>query len=306
MAALTGITTSTLDDLLVGAAPDVHVYTAGRAPWPFDSFLYMNRLDGALRARTFATLGALAPDAGVKTELDVFTDQALSSSGVTLTITGPVGLTSPVSDLGRDKSQALAQAMMDAPPAMYDRIHTDGATLCSSLTNSTNLGGDFTLANWGAALAAFKAQLPSAPMFVFVGKTQQLSQLDAEMRATAAQYGAVSIDWLANAGQLAGIRGIFEGVLVVESGNIPQYDASKWQGMFLAGMELMQEPSPDGHSGLIGGPLGMVYDLDEQGNFIRLEQQRISERTATRLTASARYSVGVVNQGRGRQIISTK
>lgn len=306
MAALTGVTSTTLNDLVDGTSPDVHVYTTARNAWPFDVFLYMNRLDGDKVSRTFASLGALAPDAGVKTQLDTFTDQALSSGGTTLTITGPIGLTVPISDMARDKSMGFEMVDMEAPASMYDRIHTDAATLASSLSNSTNLAGDLTLANWGAALLAFKAQKPGVPFWVFVGRTEQLGQLDAEMRATAAQYGRISVDWLQGAGQLAGVRGMLDNVLVVESGNVPQYDASNWQGFFAAGTELTMEPNPTGHSGLIGGPMAMVYDLDASGNFMRTERQRISERTATRTTVSARYTVGIVYDNRARQIISTK
>lgn len=306
MAALTGVTSSTLDDLVPGTTPDVHVYTTARNAWPFDVFLYLNRLDGQMVSRTFASLGALAPDSGVKTQLDTFTDQALSSGGTTLTITGPVGLTVPVADMARDKSRGMEMVTMEAPASMYDRIHTDAATLASSLTNSTNLSGDLTIANWGAALLAFKAQKPGVPFWVFVGRTEQLGQLDAEMRATAAQYGAISIDWLQGSGQLAGVRGMLDNVLVVESGNVPQHDASNWQGFFAAGTGLQMEPNESGHSGLIGGPMAMVYDLDGNGNFMRTEMQRISERTATRVTVSARYTVGIVYNARARKIISTK
>lgn len=306
MAALTGVTSATLDDLVQGTSPDIHVYTTARNAAVFDLFLYLNRLESNEVSRTFASLGALAADSGVKTQLDAFADQALSSGGTSLEITGPIGLTVPISDMARDKSKGVEVVTQEAPAAMYDRIHTDAATLAGSLTNTSTPGTTLNLAAWGSSLLAFKAQKPGVPFWTFIARTEALGALDAEMRATAAQYGAISVGWLQGAGQLAGVRGSLDGVLIAESGNIPQADASNWNSFFAAGTELTMEPNESGHSGLIGGPMAMVYDLDQSGNFMRTEMERIGERAATRMTVSARYTVGIVFNGRGRKVTTLK
>lgn len=198
--------------------------------------------------------GAGVP-AGTKTESDTFTDVLLDLAESSIT-PGIVGFRLPVPDesmrqtvIGPMIQTSLA---VEALNAINDRRDSD---VLSSITSATNTAGaatdNFTIQKAVAALAAWRAlNVPDIDGGVaFLLHHDGFRDLEADTSATSAPFVPTQTpgDMF---GVRAGVKGMWMGALMIDSGNAPA-NASNWSGCITAignersGLGLVDVESPN-------------------------------------------------------------
>ena len=299
--ALTGNTLTTLNDLNPAALPDQTIETWHRAPHCFDFFLHKVQLAAAESRRLFpkiASAGAVMLS-GEHTELDLMTDQAISTNGTTLTL-GVVTAAYPVSDIAADKARGLEVVMLELMPAAMYRLDVDALTLQNSFatTLSTTI---MTRAVWSAGYFDFLAAKPQGALKVCTMNLTAFESLVNDLATSAAVLTNQMAPWVADLGMLAqdAQAGSYMGVQIFASANVPQKDPNNWGTGFYSGSAYLAAPDANGNSGLIGSTAKMIYDLDPSGAFLRVTVDNRPEYAAKRVVGVMRYKVGLVNDANG-------
>jgi hypothetical protein len=205
-----------------------------------------------------------------------------SSSNVPLTAKSSItaadpGLRSLITDQAlQDTGFVSSVAVNQMIEALRNYFDVQTLALITSATNTSNSSDvNLTLALWTAAKAAFKAQKPLGTM-CFVGSTNQLRDFDLDLIQSGggSLVQGAGLDIFQGA-MVDGYRGIYNGVAIFESANVPEFDASNDSGAFFA---LQPGAGPKGET-LSPFAMGVWEEIHAEG--VRVPSRKGEDVTVT-------------------------
>lgn len=302
MAALTGNTLTTLNDLHLAARPDGGpVEGWHRGAFLYDFICEKVVLPPGINRQVFPKIASagLAMTAGTYAELDITTDSAISTDGTTLTAAF-VSASVPISQAALEFARGDEVVRQEIEPAAMDRVNTDVLTLQASFANVLNTNA-MTPAIFREGFFDFMAVKPQGQIYVAAMRLEAYEQLVEGLATTSAAVTPIMASWMGDL-TAVGTQGMnYLGVQIFASVSVPQVDANHWGTGFYAGSEWLTAPNAQGRSGLIGSTAKMVYAPDQAGNFIRVETSRLAGgadgRIGMRVIPYMVYGVGLVNDG---------
>jgi hypothetical protein len=232
--------------------------------------------------------------AGTKAETDEFTNVEATTSESTITA-GVVGLSRELTDpAAQDAGVRAEQLIRMNLRGMAERLTSDLLALHTSATNASDFNGsNLDLDKWGTATAAFHAQYPhmAGMARVAVLSTNAVRDLKKAIRNAG---GAIESTGR-GLGLLSNVEGgifMFEGYTVIESGLVPQFDATNdSNALMVVGTD----------SDRVGSALarGIWWD-------VKHELDRHPKKQTTDIVTSARYGVAISDQSNLRELITKK
>lgn len=169
-------------------------------------------------------------------------------TGKTSIVAGMLDTTADITDqVIQDSGLMQSDMVAEMFDNLYETIDKEVLELFNGATNtSDHTGVNLTLALWFADRALFRAQKPRGQM-VYVGSGNQLRDIQLALVNSA---GGQQINGAGNpifqSGVIDGFLGIYNGVAIVESGNVAESDASNDVGGFLGVMGSMSPATTPG------------------------------------------------------------
>ena len=225
---------------------------------------------------------------GTKTEGGTFTVTEQTTSAATATA-GVVGIGVELTyEAEQDSLKSIADLILLNEDRGAERLTSDLVALCTSATNTTNVGNAaFTLTQWGIAKAAFKAQNPRGARLAYVGSNASIRGLEADLRTAGSAILSnplyINGSVINNPGQ--GFVGFYEGFEVYETSACPDNDADTISTAFLVA----------GEQGALGLAVWWPWRHEVHAN---------PGFAGNELFTSSRYGVCITNNANLREVIS--
>lgn len=227
-------------------------------------------------------------------------------TGKTSIIAGMLDTTADITDQVIQDSGLLQSDMVNEMfENLYETIDKEVLGLFDGATNtSDHTGVNLTLALWFADRALFRAQKPRGQM-VFVGSGNQLRDIQlALVNSAGGQQIAGAGNSIFESGVIDGYIGTYNGVAIIESGNVVEADASNDVGGFLGVVGSSTAATAPGEPAVVGvefSGFGMGVWQPAQVESIRAPRKHGFE-----ATVSARLGFKRIAEYMIRAVISKK